>query len=247
MHFRGLRGEPVCELIMDVPLSAVTLEKQSKGNSSGRLSYVALLKDGKGEVVKKFQNDRAFNVPADKLEGFKASHFIYTEHFDLAPGTYTVETAVLDGTGTRISARKGSLTMPGAGTGLALSSIAFVRNTKAREASNEETDPLVMGAKVISPEINLVISKATAALPAYMVIYPDKNVPEAPQVVMEFSRAGQVVGRGPGRLGPPDKDGRIPFMATIPLTRLEPGDYTLRLVVKQGTEAAEETASFSLR
>jgi VWFA-related protein len=248
MHFRGRQGEPVCELVMDIPLAAVTLEKQGTGESSGRLSYVALLKDGHGEVVKKFQNERAFNVPAEKLDGFKASHFIYTEHFELAPGPYTVETAVLDGRGNRISGRKSSLTMPPAATTLALSSVTFVRNTRDREASSQETDPLVVGTKVISPSLNLVISKAgTEALPVYMVIYPDKNTPEAPQLVMELSREGQVLGRGPAQLGEPDKDGRIQFVATVPLARLEPGDFTLRFVVKQGAETAEETASFILK
>jgi len=248
MHFRGRQGEPVCELVMDIPLAAVTLEKQGKGESSGRLSYVALLKDGHGEVVKKFQNERAFNVPAEKLDGFKASHFIYTEHFELPPGPYTVETAVLDGRGNKISARKSSLTMPPAATTLALSSVTFVRNTRDREASSQETDPLVVGTTVISPTLNPVVSKAgTEALPFYMVIYPDKNALEAPQLVMELSREGQVLGRGPVQLGQPDNDGRIQFVATVPLARLEPGDFTLRFVVKQGTETAEETASFILK
>jgi VWFA-related protein len=248
MHFRSRQGEPVCELVMDIPLAAVTLEKQGTGESSGRLSYVALLKDGHGEVVKKFQNERAFNVPAEKLDGFKASHFIYTEHFELPPGPYTVETAVLDGRGNKISARKSSLTVPPAATTLALSSVTFVRNTRDREASSQETDPLVVGTKVITPTLNPVVSKAgTEALPFYMVIYPEKSALEAPQLVMELSREGQVLGRGPVQLGQPDKDGRIQFVATVPLTRLEPGDFTLRFVVTQGTETAEETASFILK
>ncbi|MGD0923452.1 MAG: VWA domain-containing protein [Terriglobia bacterium] len=248
MHFRGRQGEPVCELVMDIPLAAVTLEKQGTGQSSGRLSYVALLKDGHGEVVKKFQNERAFNVPAEKLDGFKASHFIYTEHFELPPGPYAVETAVLDGRGNKISARKSSLTMPPAATTLALSSVTFVRNMRDREASSQETDPLVVGTKVISPTLNPVISKVgTEALPFYMVIYPDKNALEAPQLIMEFRRAGQVLGRAPAQLGQPDKDGRIQLVATVPLARLEPGDFTLRFVVNQGTETAEETASFILK
>ena len=248
MHFRGRQGEPVCELVMDVPLAAVTLEKQGTGESSGRLSYVALLKDGHGEVVKKFQDERAFNVPAEKLEGFKASHFIYTEHFDLPSGPYTVETAVLDGRGNKISARKSSLTMPPAATTLALSSVTFVRNTREREASSQETDPLRVGNMVISPTLHPVVSKAgTEALPFYLVIYPDKNGLEAPQLVMEFSREGQVLGSGPVQLGQPDKDGRIQFVATVPLAHLDPGNFTLRFIVKQGSQTAEEAASFVLK
>ncbi len=248
MHFRGQQGEPVCELVMDVPLADVTLERQGTGESSGRLSYVALLKDGQGAVVKKFQNEMALNVPAAKLDGFKASHFIYTEHFGLAPGQYTVATAVLDGQGNRISARKSPLTMPPPATTLAVSSVAFVRTMKDREASSQESDPLIVGTKVISPTLNPVVSKAGAtALPFFMVIYPDKSVVSAPQLVMEFSRNGQVLGRGPAQLGQPDKDGRIQFVATVPLARLQPGDFTLRFVVKQGAETAEESASFTLQ
>ena len=248
MHFRGRQGEPVCELVMDIPLNNVTLEKQGTGESSGGLSYVALLKDARGEVVKKFQDERAFNVPAEKVEGFKASHFIYTEHFELAPGPYTIVTAVLDGRGDRISTRKSSLKMPPAATILALSSITFVRSTKDREISSQETNPLIVGTKVISPEINPVISKIGApALPFYLVVYPDKNSLEPPQLVMEFSRNGQVLGGGPVQLGEPDNDGRIPFFATVPLAPLDPGNFTLRFVAKQGTATAEETASFVLK
>ena len=247
LHFRGLQGEPVCELVVDVPLADVTLEKQSSGASSGRLSYVAMLKNGRGEVVKKFQNEIPVSVPAAKLEGFKTSHFIYTEHFDLTPGVYTVESAVLDGVANRISARKTILSMPPP-SALGLSSVTFVRSTKDKEASNQDCDPLVVGAKVISPEVSPAVNKAGAdVLPFYMAIYPDKNAAQAPQLTMELSREGQVLGRGPAPLGQPDQDGRIQFVATVPLAHLQPGEFMLRLVVKQGTESAEEKASFTLK
>ena len=126
--------------------------------------------------------------------------------------------------------------------------MTFVRTTKDREGSIEETDPLLVGSKVISPTINPVVSKAGAgALPFYLIIYPDKSVVEAPQLMMEFSRNGQVLGKGPAQLGQPDKVGRIQLVASVPLARLEPGSFTLRFVVKQGAETAEETASFVLQ
>ena len=247
MHFRGPQGQPVSELVVDVPLSAVTLEKQTD-EFSGTLSYVVLLKDAQGGVVKKFQNQIPVSAPAAKLEALKASHFIYTEHFDLPPGTYTVEAAVLDGAGNRISARKSILTVPPPATTLALSSVAFIRTTKERPASSQDGDPMAVGAKLISPMLKPVISKQEMpALPFYVVIYPDKTVASAPQLEMEFSRDGKVLGRGPAQLGTPDRDGRIPLVANVPLARLEPGAFTLRFVVKQGSEAAEESASFALR
>ena len=248
LYFRGLRDQSVCEVVMDVPLANVTFQKSNAADEyKGRLSYVVLLKDGQGEVVKKLQNEVPIVATSARLEALKANHFIYTEHFDLPPGRYTVETAVLDGEGNRISARKSSVTIAPP-SGLALSGVSIIRSTKERGASTADGDPFLLGTKVISPTLNPVISKAgTGGLPFYLVIYTDKSVAAAPQLEMEFSRNGQVLGKGLPPLGSPDKDGRIQYVAMTPLARFEPGDFTVRFIVKQGSETAEESASFILK
>ncbi|HXJ96424.1 MAG TPA: VWA domain-containing protein [Terriglobia bacterium] len=248
MHFRGRQNQPVCELVVDVPLANVTLEKKGADAYEGRLSYVAVLKDSGGAVVKKFENEIPINVPAAKLEALKASHFIYTEHFDLPPGQYTLEAAVLDGEDNKISAQKSSVVMPPPSTALGISSVAVVRTTKDKDSSTENSDPLLIATKVISPTLDPVISKTgTASLPFYVVIYPDKSVAAPPQLVMEFSRNGEVLGSGSPKLGPPDQDGRIQYVAMAPIAQLEPGEFTIRFIVKQGSETAEEKASFTLQ
>jgi len=84
-------------------------------------------------------------------------------------------------------------------------------------------------------------------LPFYLVIYTDKNVAAAPQLIMEFSRDGKVLGKGLPPLGSPDKDGKIQYVAMTSLEKYEPGNFTVRFIVKQGSEAAEESASFVLK
>lgn len=248
MHFRGDQDQSVCDLVIDVPLSDVTLQKNAAGQMEGRLSYVALLKDARGEVTKKFQNEIPLTVPEDKLPAIKASHFIYTEHFDLAPGNYTLETAVLDGEGKRISARKSVVVMPAPSKQLGISGVCVVRSMKDKDKTTAESDPLVIESKVVSPTLAPLISKAsTTNLPFYLVIYTDKSVPAPPQLVMEFSRNGQVLGSGMAPLGPPDKDGRIQYIAMAPVAQLQPGNFTIRFIAKQGPETAVETASFTLQ
>jgi VWFA-related protein len=248
MHFRGEKNQPVCNLVLDVPLSDVTLQKGTTGQYEGRLSYVALLKDTKGEVVKKFQNDIPLNVPEDKLDALKLSHFIYTEHFDLAPGNYTLETAVLDGEGKRISTRKSIVVMPAPSKALAISGVCVVRSMKDKDTSTDPSDPLVIESKVVSPTLQPTIIKAsTGNLPFYLVIYADQSVPMPPQLIMEFSRNGEVLGRGRAPLGPADKDGRIQYIAMAPVSQLEPGNFTVRFIAQQGSETAEESASFVLQ
>ncbi len=247
LHFRGMRNQLVCGVVLDVPLANVTFQKSDTEHVRGRLAYVILLKDAQGEVLKKFENDLPLVEPAGRLEALKTTHFIYTVHFDVPPGTYGIETAVLDGESNKVSASKSSVMMP-ATSGLAISSISIVRSTKERAASTEEGDPFLIGTKVISPTLDPLVKKAsTTTLPFYFVIYTDKNINAPPQLVMEFSRNGKVLGTGVPPLGTPDKDGRIPYVAMTPLERLEPGNFTVRFIVKQGPETAEETASFILQ
>jgi len=248
LYFRGLKDQSVCEVVVDVPLANVTFQKSGAADEyKGRLSYVVLLKDAQGEVVKKLQNEVPITAPFARLEGLKANHFIYTEHFDLPPGHYALETAVLDGEGNRTSARKSSV-MIAPSSGLAISGVSIIRSTKDRGASTADGDPLLLGAKLISPTLNPVINKAsTSALPFYLVIYTDKNVAAAPQLEMEFSRNGKVLGKGLPPLGSPDKDRRIQYVAMTPLDRFDPGNFTVRFIVKQGSETAVESAAFTLQ
>jgi len=248
LHFRGPQDQSVCDLVMDVPLGVLTFHKNSADQFEGRLSYVALVKDAKGEVIKKFQNDLPITVAEAKFAALQASHFIYTEHFDLPPGRYVLETAVLDGAGSRISARKASIMMPASSDALALSSVSIVRDTKDKEAATNTDDPMLVGSKLISPTLDPVIRKADGgAVSFYMVIYPNKKIGTPPQLVMEFSKDGQVLGSASPQLGEPDKDGRIRNVATAPLSALPAGEFMIRFIVKQGSETAEEPVTFSLQ
>jgi hypothetical protein len=132
-------------------------------------------------------------------------------------------------------------------SGLAISGVSVVRSTKERGASTADDDPFLLGAKVISPTLNPVVSKTNRTLPFYFVIYTDKNVSAAPRLIMEFSRNGKVLGEGLPPLGFPDKDGKIQYVAMTPLERFEPGNFTVRFIVKQESETVEESASFVLK
>ena len=248
LRFRGRENQPVCDLVIDVPLTNVTFQPaKASGQYEGRLAYVAVLKDAQGEAVKKFQNEVPITVPSAKLEGVKASHFIYTEHFDLAPGQYTLEAAVLDGEN-RIGTQKGSVTMPAPSSALGISSLAVIRNVKQKDASTQPNDPLLAGTQVVSPTLNPVIIKSEAqTVSFYMVIYPDKSAAAPPQLIMEFSRDGKVLGRGSPPLSAADQDGRIPYLAVVPLASFQPGQYTVRAIAQQGSQTAEDSVGFTLK
>jgi VWFA-related protein len=248
MHFRGAQNQSVGEVVIDVPLSSFTLqEDKAAGTFNGSFSYLAIIKNSSGEVARKFGNEIPLKVPAAKMAALGQSHFIYTEFIDLPPGRYTLETAVMDQQKETISADKTNLVVPASDDKLGMSSVVVVRSMKDKDSNTLPTDPWLIEDKVVTPTLEPIVEKAkTASLPFFLVVYPNKQQGAAPELTMEFTKDGQFLGRGKIALGGPDKDGRIPYVAQVPVEQLSSGKYTVRFVVKQGNESADETVSFVL-
>jgi hypothetical protein len=63
---------------------------------------------------------------------------------------------------------------------------------------------------------------------------------------MEFVKDGNSMGQASPEL-PPIKDGRIPYVASLPLENFAPGTYELRLTVSQGAAVVEQKATFTIK
>jgi hypothetical protein len=146
-----------------------------------------------------------------------------------------------------ISADKTNLVVPAPDDKLAMSSVAVVRSMKDKDTNTIPGDPWLIEDKVVSPTLEPIVEKAkTATLPFYMVVYPNKQQSAAPELTMEFTKDGQFLGRGKVPLGAPDKQGRIQYVAQVPVEQLKSGKYSVRFVVSQGSETASETVTFVL-
>jgi len=118
---------------------------------------------------------------------------------------------------------------------------------KDKDSNTPPADPWLIEDKVVSPTLQPIVAKAkTTTLPFYLVVYPDKQQGAAPELIMEFTKDGQFLGRGKVPLGAPDKDGRIQYVAQVPVEQLSSGKYSVRFVVTQGNETADETVTFVL-
>src|SRR6185437_11130388 len=248
MHFEGPNKGSTCVLVVDIPIGHLTLQQdKATGQYNTKFAYVVLIKDGQGQIVKKFHNEIPLKLDASKVDAIKASsHFIDVQHFDLPPGRYTLDSAVLDSDGDRVSARKSVFIMPAVNGALAISSVTPIRDMKPKGQTGAD-DPLLMANQVVSPMINPTVEKAeTKGLPFYVVIYPSKESSDKPTLEMQFSKDGQVLGSGSPPLGNPDAQGRIQYVATVPLAQLPPGDYQVRFIAKQGAQTSDESVTFTV-
>ena len=248
MHFRGAGHEPEVSVVLDVPMGDVTLQRGNPdGPYEGGLAYVALVRNSTGEVVHKLRGDVPLAATADQLDALKQSHFIYHEHLALGPGRYTLETAVSDEGGKKTSARKSVFVVPSAGPALGISSVSLVRNIREKNGNTSDQDPFLMSGKLVTPTISPSFNKGTTdRLSFYLVIYPNRAEPAKTELSMQFSRDGEPLGGGSPPLSEPDAAGRIQYIASAPTEKLQPGNYQVLFVAKQGAEVARESVTFTL-
>jgi VWFA-related protein len=246
LHFKGTNSSPECVVVLDVPIANLTLTQDKTTNQyMGKFAYLILVKDGKKEIVKKLHNEIPLKIDPAKVEAIKASsHFIDVQKFDLPPGRYTLESAIMDASGERISVRKSVFVMPTADSSELLSSVAPIRDMRPK-GDTPDTDPLLMANQVVSPMVNPKINKTESkGISFYVVIYPVKGSSDKPTLEMQISKDGQVLGGGAPPLGNPDPLGRIQYVGTVPVQQLAAGNYQIHFLAKQGAQTSDESVTF---
>lgn len=248
LHFRDDGRLETCGFLIDMPMANVTLRKEAgKDALTGGLSYVALIKNAKGAVEKKLQGEMPVELEPGQALSFKEGRFTDMEYFEVAPGYYTIETAVLDRESGQTAARSSAMFVPKQGTGLAMSSVTLIRKWRPKEPDAAAEDPFIFEDKAVTPTLMPKINKSVStSLPFYMIVYPDANNGEKPELVIEWNRDAVVKRLAAVKLGSPDASGRIQYVANAPIDQFEPGNYAVRFVVRQGKETVEEDLSIDI-
>ena len=65
--------------------------------------------------------------------------------------------------------------------------------------------------------------------------------------MLEISKDGRSLGEAVQLLGTVDQSGRIQYVGRRAAASLEPGEYTVRFLLQQGTEIAAEAAFFTVQ
>lgn len=241
LRFGSQNGRVLYGLVIEVPMQGIAFTE-----ARTHLSVLALFKDSQGRVVEKFSQDVPLQAPADKVEAFRKGNFIQTWHTSLAPGRYTLETAVIDRGNQSASARRAVVMVAPLPKNITLSSLSLIRRIDPQSSDDTENPFSFQGGKVTPTLDGSVQGGPGNTLSLYFVLFPEKTTPDKPQLTMEFYRDGQLVARGAPALPAPDESGRIPYIANTHLDSFQPGQYEVRVVVKQGSSAVEERTTFSV-
>ncbi|MCX6593675.1 MAG: VWA domain-containing protein [Acidobacteria bacterium] len=244
VQYRQQEGQQQALLIFDLPMKGVTFTKDEQGKlARSHISVLSLVKDAQGQVVSKLSRDVPLNQPLDKVEGFMQGRFIVTRPLLLAPGRYTVESALADLEGQRLAARKAVLVVPKRADGLSMSELVLLRRMEPRPETVDANDPTVLANARVIPTLADTVTRpggtVKTALSAYLVVYPAEG--RMPRLVLDLVRDGKVAARMEPTLPAIDREGRIPFVSSMPVDGVAPGLYEFRATVIDGDKGLQRS------
>jgi len=225
-------------VLVEVPLEELHPRSAATGKAGldVHCSLVALVKNGKGEVVQKLSRDRGFQVTPDQL---KMGHFLDKMTVALPAGTYLLEAAAMDRESGRIGTQRTEFTVPAKPAGVAISGLTPMRSYTPNAKGLDPNDPFQFQGGSVTPTLDLTVKKGpNTALRLFFTVYQDPSIAAAPGVEVEFLQSGKSLTKVPMQLPAADAQGRIPYLMTIPAESIPSGTYEVRATARQGNTSA---------
>lgn len=243
VRLRSAKDEVTAAALLEFPMAGLTLTEDKKTSSySGHLSMIVQVKAADGKVVKRFSRDQPLKGKLEQAGALKASNFNFREQFTVPPGRYTVEASVVDQTNKRVGARRTVFMAAAKPAGVVMSAPALVRGYQAGAKDLTPEEPFQFQGGRVTPTLgNTVRAVRGAQLALFFTVYPDSSVAEKPQGMVQYLKDGTVVGNAAFELPAADAQGRIQYVLSTPADSMPPGDYEVKITVKQGASTTQET------
>ena len=206
-------------LVTEVPVASLAVEEDKKAKQYHiRFTVMALVKDANGTVVERLSNTYPLEGPLENLPALQRGNVIFKRQLWLGPGRYTLTTVVRDQQADKVSVRQLPLRVFPEAPGIDVSTVAVVKRVdKASDEPDPVEDPFRDGPMRIAPSLATPISKAAnSQISAFVVLYPDKAIADAPNLTIEFAQGSTIVGRSSPALDKPDEHGPNHLRRDVP-------------------------------
>ena len=244
--FVSKTGAPKTAVVFDIPMENVTLTKdETEKTFRLHTSLLGLVKDSGGSIVQKISRDVNSKGQLENYDATRAGHFIYTQYMTLAPGRYTLETAVLDRESERLGAKKQAVIVVPPSKELAMSSLTLVRKLAQPTSVGDPEDPFEFKGGKVTPELNETVKGGKGSgIGVYMVVYTGTQRPELAaadtKLSLEFVQDGKLIAKSEMAMPKADENGRINYIASLPIEALKAGQYEVYAKVFQSGKGVQE-------
>jgi VWFA-related protein len=235
-------------VVLELPLRSVRFEPdRDPAFERAHFSFMGILRASWGGVAAKFSHDAPLWLPRNRHDQLMGGNAVFMRSFTLPEGRYRLETAAWDQQSGGMTVSHSRLAVSASSPSFGLSSLAVVKRAEpvARGVLASD-DPFRAGEARIVPWVSEADLAASSEIGLFFVAYVPKGGTEAPQVTLEFLRDARVVGRAEPTLPPPDAEGRIPYVVSLPAGRFGPGRYEVVAELRSGSLRAWERTSFRI-
>lgn len=226
------------------PFSVVPIVVEVPAAGLQDFTVAVLVRDASRQVVAKMSQRYALSGAAAPPGAAPRGPVLFYREARLAPGSYTLEAVAYDERSGAAGAAASTLEVPSSASGhLRASSLMVIGNAEKLEAAEGgPAGPLRYGDVLLYPHLGQPLRRAAGqALAFFVTAWPAVERPGV-EARVEVVRGGTTVAAtAPARLRP-DADGRIRLASSLPLERLAPGAYELRVTLSDGTDAETRTA-----
>jgi VWFA-related protein len=236
-------------VLADLPLSAFTFQADpDKKLYRTDFCIVTVVKDQTGQALAKLSKQYQLSGPLDKLEAEKKGRLLFYREADLPPGSYTLETIAYDAPTGHASVRRAALEVTASDEGkLRVSDIVMLNRAEPASAADEKSaNPFHVGNVIAIPNLGEPIHRSIKEAPFFFKIYLSADVRAVPKLTIELRQQDRTLAQMPGVLTEPDALRRIQYLAGLPLEKIPPGTYELRITVRDGTTSVTRSRQFTV-
>jgi VWFA-related protein len=237
LRLRGLQfpAEP--------PLSVVPIIVEVPARGLHDLTIVVLVRDASRRVAAKMSQRYALSGPGAHPNA--APSVLFYREIHLSPGSYELEAIAYDARSGAAGAATSTLEIPPAATDHLRASSLMVVGSAEKLGAGESTGPkpLRYGDVLLYPNLGQAVRReADRALTFFVTAWPASERP-AIDARLEVVHDGRTVSATRSTSLRPDAEGRIQLASSVPLERLAPGAYELRLTLTDGKDEQVRTAA----
>ena len=231
--------------VFQVPARDLTITKEGQWLKV-HVDVTALVKDEQGQIVAKISKDIAYNEPVAKLDELKRGVVNFTSPFFLAPGHYTLETAVVDRLSMKASVNRTALVVT-QDSGLSMSDVEVARRIEPVQGEANPAEPLQAHGGLVTPELSdTVRPDAEGKVTLYAVAYPEAPIDAPVDATLELWRDGQLMMKTPASDVPPDATGAASILASLKTEKLPPGQYQAQVSFEYKGQKVAKSVAFTL-
>jgi len=242
-------GQTAVAVLAEVRGGDLSIQSDEKtGEFSQDFTIVAIVRDDKGRVIRKLSEYYPLKGPLAQLETANQSRVLFYKETELPPGRLTVEVIVHDNRRGTASVRSMPLPVPAPAEGrLRAGSLMLVARAEAAPPTpaGGREGLLVSGGVQLYPNLGEPLPTGTEMTALFL------RALQAPggagvEATLDVLRGERVLTSAKLGAVAADATGRADLLSRVPLAKLQPGKYDLRVTLRDGQDVEVRSTGLTI-